>query len=81
VPGWHSEEDAALMLGESLNLRRRNRRRNVGPRWIRHGRRILYADGSEHEYLASLQARADAAGAPRGRGRPRKTEFPSELQA
>ena len=72
VPDWHTEEEAAELLGESMGLRRRNRRAGIGPRWVRHGRRILYEDGSEHAYLRELQARAEAASEPRGRGRPRK---------
>jgi len=72
VPGWHTEEEAAELLGESMPLRRRNRRAGIGPKWVRHGRRIVYADGSEAAYLAELQARADAADKPRGRERPRR---------
>jgi hypothetical protein len=72
VPDWHTEEEAAELLGESMGLRRRNRRLNIGPKWVRHGRRILYQDGSEAEYLAELQEKAEAASEPRGRGRPRK---------
>jgi hypothetical protein len=72
IPGWHSEPEAAAMLGESLQTRRRNRRAGIGPRWVRHGRRVLYEDGSEAAYLAGLQEKAEAASEPRGRGRPRK---------
>jgi len=72
VPGWHGDAEAAVLLGESLPTRRRKRARGIGPKWVRHGRRILYADGSEAEYLTELQAKAEAASAPRGRGRPRK---------
>jgi hypothetical protein len=71
IEGWHSEAKAAELLGISLETLRRMRRLKSGPKWVRHGRRILYRDGSEHEYLLGLQARADAAGALRGRGRPR----------
>ena len=72
VPGWHLEKVSAELLGENLTLRRRNRRAGIGPKWIRLGQRILYKDGAEAEYLEELQAKSEAASAPRGRGRPRK---------
>jgi hypothetical protein len=78
VPGWHSEREAAKILGESLQGRRRNRRLRIGPKWVRHGRRILYPDGSEQEYLAGLLTQAEAAVAPPRRGRPRLMPGPQD---
>jgi hypothetical protein len=75
IPGWHSEERAAELLGEHIQTRRRKRQLGVGPRWIRHGRAVLYPDGAEAEYLAGLLKRAEAereAAPVRPRGRPRK---------
>ena len=71
VPGWHDEVEAAELLGESVPTRRRNRKRGIGPRWARHGRRVMHPDGAEAEYLAQQLAKAEAAASPRGRGRPR----------
>jgi hypothetical protein len=73
VPGWHSEEEAARLLGEHLQTRRRNRQRGVGPeKWVRHGREVLYADGAEEGYLAELLKKAEAERGPPRRGRPRR---------
>ena len=71
IEGWHSEAKAAELLGISLETLRRMRRLKSGPKWVRHGRRVLYRDGSEHEYLLGLQAKAEAASGPRRHGRPR----------
>jgi hypothetical protein len=71
VAGWHSEEEAARLLGEHLQTRRRKRKRGIGPKWVRHGRDILYPDGAEEEYLAGLLAKAETEREPRRRGRPR----------
>jgi hypothetical protein len=71
VSGWHSEQAAAELLGEHIQTRRRNRSRGIGPKWVRHGRDILYPDGAEEEYLAELLAKAEAEREPRRRGRPR----------
>jgi hypothetical protein len=71
VPGWHDEVEAAELLGESVPTRRRNRRRGIGPRWTRHGRRVMHPDGAEADYLAAQLAKAEAAASPRRRGRPR----------
>jgi hypothetical protein len=67
IEGWHSEAKTAELLGISLETLRRMRRLKSGPKWVRHGRRVLYRDSSEHEYLLELQARAEAASEPRGR--------------
>jgi hypothetical protein len=71
VSGWHSEEKSAQLLGEHIQTRRRKRQRGIGPKWVRHGRDILYPDGAEEEYLAELMAKAEAEHEPRRRGRPR----------
>ena len=72
VPGWHSEEDAARLLGEHIQTRRKKRQRGIGPKWVRHGRDILYPDGAEEEYLAGLLKKAEAERELPRRGRPRK---------
>jgi hypothetical protein len=72
VPGWHSEQEAARLLGEHIQTRRRNRQRGIGPKWVRHGHDVLYPDGAEEEYLAELLAKAEAAAEPPRRGRPRR---------
>src|SRR5262245_60912125 len=77
IPGWHSEEEAAQLLGEHIQTRRRKRQLGVGPKWVRHGRVVLYPDGAEEEYLAGLLKRAEAereAAPVRPRGRPRKID-------
>jgi hypothetical protein len=65
IPGWHSEDVSADLLGESLQKRRINRRLGIGPRAVKHGRRYLYRDGAEEEYLTELQAKTGAAGQSR----------------
>ena len=72
VRGWHTEDEAARLLGEHIQTRRRNRKRGLGPKWVRHGRDVLYPDGGEDEYLADLLKKAEAERAPPRRGRPRK---------
>ena len=73
IPGWHSEEDAARLLGEHIQTRRKKRQRGIGPKWVRHGRDILYPDGAEEEYLAGLLKKAEAERESPRRGRPRKS--------
>jgi hypothetical protein len=58
IEGLHSEEEEADILGESLQTRRRNRRRGIGPKPIRHGRRYLYFD-DHSKYIAEQQAQVD----------------------
>ena len=72
VPGWHSEEESARILGEHLQTRRRNRQRRIGPKeWVRHGRDVLYRDGCEERYLAELLEKAEAERESPRRGRRR----------
>jgi len=64
VPGWHLEKVSAELLGESLTLRRRNRRAGIGPKWIRLGQRILYKDGGEWKPVSALSPYGVAKDAP-----------------
>jgi hypothetical protein len=64
--------DAARLLGEHIQTRRRKRQRGIGPKWVRHGRDILYPDGAEEEYLAGLLKKAEVERESPRRGRPRK---------
>src|SRR6516162_4341066 len=67
------DEDAARLLGEHIQTRRRKRQRGIGPKWVRHGRDILNPDGAEEEYLAGLLKKAEAERESPRRGRPRKS--------
>ena len=72
--GWHDEHEAARILGEDLQTRRRKRRAGEPPHdWIQTGRHVLYRDGAEEKFLAELLWKRAAAAEPRGRGRPRGT--------
>ena len=70
IPGWHDDHESARLLGEDIQTRRRNRRMGIGPKWVRHGRHILYRDGAEEEYLAEKLAKTEPERAPPRRGRP-----------
>jgi hypothetical protein len=72
VPGWHDEFEAARLLGEHIQVRRKKRRLGIGPPFVVHGRSAMYRDGCEAEYFASmLNQKVEP---PRRRGRPRKAE-------
>jgi hypothetical protein len=79
IPNWHNEEEAARLLGEHLQTRRRRRRAGIGPKCVLNGREWLYPDGAEAAYLdALLQQKMEP---PRRRGRPRKVEVADVLGA
>jgi hypothetical protein len=80
--GFHGEEQEAEELGWSLPTLRLNRRKGIGPEFIRQGRRVLYRDGGAARWLESLfQEQARARSQPVKRGRPRKARGTTDRPA
>jgi len=69
IPGFITEKAQAAKSGVSLATLRRWRKRGYGPRAVRYGRRFLYREDADVEFLARV-AEAEAQQQPRRRGRP-----------
>jgi hypothetical protein len=71
IPGYITEAEQAVRLGQNLQTRRRNRRAGIGPTAVKVGRRFVYRDGADAEWLAAEEAEAARARAKTWRRRAR----------
>jgi hypothetical protein len=79
VPGFRSEEEQAARCGITVVTLRRWRARGYGPRAVKIGRAILYAENADTQFLVEQAAAAENALEPRPRGRPRRSNSPLNL--
>src|SRR5215469_11144283 len=70
IPGFITEKVQAAKFGISLATLRRWRKRGYGPSAVRCGRRFLYPEDADAQFLARQAAEAEAQQQPRRRGRP-----------
>jgi hypothetical protein len=73
VPGFIPEAEQADRCGVDTNTLRRWKARGYGPKPVKIGRFVMYAENANEQFLVRQAAKIDAERQPRGRGRPRRS--------
>jgi hypothetical protein len=71
IAGHITEGEQAARSGVTIATLRRWRVRGYGPKPVRFGRFILYAQDANEQFIAEQVTAAENSHKPRGRGRPR----------